>query len=93
MLVKPFAAMKDPPEAVEIQVSKEGPGRNCWRWSIWGGSTLVSRAERGFAGAEAAYEDGRRVLNRWRPNSLAKSRLQSRVSLVTDRAAGRGCPG
>jgi hypothetical protein len=64
MLAKPFAPLKDPPEPVEIQVSKEGPGRNSWRWSIWRGTNLIARAARGFAGAEAAYEEGRRALNR-----------------------------
>ncbi|WP_458098428.1 hypothetical protein [Roseomonas sp. WA12] len=64
MLFKPPAPTKDPLDTLEIQVSKEGAGRNNWRWSIWRGSTLVSRAPQGFAGAEAAYEDGRRVLNR-----------------------------
>jgi hypothetical protein len=64
MFAKPLSPMKDQPEPLEIQVTKEGVGRNSWRWSIWRGSTLVSRAERGFAGAEAAYEDGRRALNR-----------------------------
>jgi hypothetical protein len=64
MFAKPVAATKDPLDTLEIQVTKEGAGRNNWRWSIWRGSTLVSRAERGFAGAEAAYEDERRFLNR-----------------------------
>ena len=64
MLVKQLRPMQDLPEPIEIRVSKEGPGRNSWRWSIWRGTTLVSRAAQGFSGAEAAYEDGSRVLNR-----------------------------
>ena len=64
MFAKLPSPMKDLHEALEIQVSRQGPGRNSWHWSIWRGTKLVSRATRGFAGAEAAYEDGRRVLNR-----------------------------
>jgi len=64
MFAKPLNPMRDVPEATEIRVSKEGPGRDSWRWSIWRGETLISRAPTGFSGAEAAYEAGRRVLNR-----------------------------
>ena len=64
MLAKPLSPMRDAPEPLEIQVTKEGPGRNSWRWSIWRGSRLVSRSTQGFSGGEAAYEAGRRALNR-----------------------------
>jgi hypothetical protein len=64
MSAKPLHSAQDVREALEIRISKEGPGRDSWRWSIWRGTTLVSSAPTGFAGAEAAYEAGRRVLNR-----------------------------
>jgi hypothetical protein len=64
MFAKPLRPMQDVPEEKEIRISKDGPGRNSWRWSIWKGSTLIAQAKLGFSGAEAAYEAGRRVLNR-----------------------------
>lgn len=64
MLTKPLHPSHDVPEAKEIRISREGSGRNSWRWSIWQGSTLLARAPTGFPGAEAAYEAGRRVLKR-----------------------------
>ena len=64
MLMKQLHPSHEAPEAKEIRVSREGAGRNGWRWSIWKGSTLVARSPAGFAGAEAAYEAGRRILNR-----------------------------
>ncbi|MFH5927005.1 hypothetical protein [Roseomonas xinghualingensis] len=64
MFAKPPHSAQDVPETLEIRISKEGPGRGTWRWSIWRGTTLVRRAPASFSGAEAAYEAGRRVLNR-----------------------------
>ncbi|WP_424139544.1 hypothetical protein [Roseomonas chloroacetimidivorans] len=64
MFVKPLRPLQDIPEEKEIRVSREGPGRNSWRWSIWQGSRLIARAKLGFSGAEAAYEAGRQVLHR-----------------------------
>ena len=64
MLTKPLHPSHEAPEAKEIRISREGLGRNSWRWSIWQGSTLVARSSIGFPGAEAAYDAGRRVLNR-----------------------------
>ena len=64
MLTKPLHPSHEAPEANEIRISREGAGRNSWRWTIWQGSTLVARSPSGFSGAEAAYEAGRRVLNR-----------------------------
>jgi hypothetical protein len=64
MFAKPLHSAQDVPEALEIRISKEGLGRDSWRWSIWRGATLVCRAQTGFSGAEAAFEAGRRVLNR-----------------------------
>ena len=64
MLTKPLHPSHEAPEAKEIRISREGSGRNTWRWSIWKGSTLLARSPAGFAGAEAAYEAGRRTLNR-----------------------------
>ncbi|MBI0537253.1 hypothetical protein D9599_16910 [Roseomonas sp. KE2513] len=64
MLTKPLRPAHEAPEAKEIRISREGSGRNSWRWTIWQGSTLVARSPDGFPGAEAAYEAGRRVLNR-----------------------------
>ena len=64
MLTNALHASHEAPEANEIRSSREGLGRNSWRWSIWQGSTLVARSSIGFAGAEAAYDAGRRVLNR-----------------------------
>jgi hypothetical protein len=64
MFVKTLRPTQDIPEDKEIRISKEGAGRNSWHWSIWQGSTLLARAPAGFSGAEAAYEAGRRVLNR-----------------------------
>ncbi|WP_156963935.1 hypothetical protein [Muricoccus aerilatus] len=64
MLTKPPHSSHEAPKAKEIRISREGPGRNSWCWAIGQGSTLVARSPAGFAGAEAAYEAGRRVLNR-----------------------------
>ena len=51
--------------AMEVRVDRQGPGRRNWRWSIWrGDDTLIARSPAGFAGAEEAYEAGRRALQR-----------------------------
>jgi len=64
MLTRPLHPSHKAPEIREIRISRDGPGQNTWRWSVWQGSILVTRSPAGFAGPKAAYEVDRRVLIR-----------------------------